>query len=59
MLSLTPVSPTLGNVTVLFAAVGYAGTLRITAALDRSAGADQALLLSTLQAALNRLAGPP
>lgn len=35
--SLTPISPTLGNVGVVVAALSYAGRLRITARLDRAA----------------------
>lgn len=55
VLSLTPTSPALGNVTVVFAAVSYAGQLRLTARLDRSAWPHEELLLSTLRAVLDRV----
>ncbi|PFG18078.1 wax ester synthase-like acyl-CoA acyltransferase family protein [Propionicimonas paludicola] len=55
--SLTALSPALGNVTVVFAAVSYAGTLRITARLDRSVWPEQDVLTSTLANSLDRLAG--
>lgn len=54
--SLTPISPTLGNVTIVFAAVSYAGRLRVTARLDRSVWSDQKVLADALQEALERLA---
>jgi hypothetical protein len=53
--SLTPVSPALGNVSVIFAAVSYAGVLRVTARLDRSVWPDEQLLVRTLAASLARL----
>jgi diacylglycerol O-acyltransferase len=55
--SLTALSPSLGNVTVVFAVVSYAGTLRITARLDRSAWPEQDVLTSALASSLDRLAG--
>lgn len=54
--SLTPISPALGNVTVVFAAVSHAGRLRVTARLDRSAWDDQEVLTEALRSALTRLA---
>lgn len=53
--SLTPISPTLGNVTVVFAALSYAGRLRVTVRLDRSARDVAGVLTETLRAALERL----
>ena len=58
VVSLTPISPALGNVTVVFAAVSYAGTLRVTARLDGSVQPETELLMTTLQASLDRLARP-
>ncbi|MEZ5090041.1 MAG: WS/DGAT domain-containing protein [Micropruina sp.] len=54
--SLTPISPALGNVTVVFAALSHAGRLRVTARLDRSAWDDQDVLTEALGSALTRLA---
>lgn len=54
--SLTPVSPTLGNVGVVAAALSYAGLLRVTLRLDRSAWDVEGGLLDTFKAALSRLA---
>lgn len=54
--SLTPISPTLGNVTVVFAALSYAGRFRITLRLDRSAWDVEDVLTGALRAALARLA---
>lgn len=56
--SLTALSPSLGNVTVVFAVVSYAGTLRITVRLDRSVWPEQDVLTSALASSLHRLAGP-
>jgi len=56
VVSLTPVSPALGNVTVVFAAVSYAGRLRVTARLDRSVWAEEPILVDALREALDRLA---
>lgn len=53
--SLTALSPSLGNVTVVFAAVSYAGTVRITARLDRSVWPEQDVLVGALRDALIRL----
>ena len=53
--SLTALSPSLGNVTVVFAAVSYAGTLRVTARLDRSVWPEQKVLTDALDAVLQRL----
>lgn len=53
--SLTALSPSLGNVTVVFAAVSYAGTLRVTARLDRSVWPQQKVLNDALEAVLQRL----
>ena len=55
VLSLTPVSPALGNVTVVFAAISYAGRLRITARLDRTRWPDEAVLTEALSSTLARL----
>ena len=57
VVSLTPISPALGNVTVVFAAVSYAGRLRVTARLDRSVWAEEPILVDALREALDRLAG--
>lgn len=57
VLSLTPTSPALGNVTVVFAAVSYAGQLRLAVRLDRSAWPDEELLVSTLRAVFDRVTG--
>ncbi len=54
--SLTPISPALGNVTMVFAAVSHAGRLRVTARLDRSVWGEQDVLTDALRAALTRLA---
>lgn len=54
--SLTPISPTLGNVGVVVAALSYAGRLRVTLRLDRSAWSAEGTLVETLDAALSRLA---
>ncbi len=56
--SLTALSPSLGNVTVVFAVVSYAGTLRVTVRLDRSVWPEQDVLTSALASSLDRLAGP-
>ena len=56
--SLTALSPSLGNVTVVLAVVSYAGTLRVTVRLDRSVWPEQDVLTSALVASLDRLAGP-
>ncbi len=56
--SLTALSPSLGNVTVVFAVVSYAGTLRITVRLDRSVWPEQDVLTSALASSLDRLASP-
>lgn len=53
--SLTPISPTLGNVTVVFAALSYGGRLRVTVRIDRSAWDAAGTLAETLHAALARL----
>ncbi|MGC3994671.1 MAG: WS/DGAT domain-containing protein [Propionicimonas sp.] len=53
--SLTPVSPALGNVTVVFAALSYAGTLRVTARLDRTAWPEEELITATVAACLRRI----
>jgi Protein of unknown function (DUF1298). len=52
--SLTALSPSLGNVTVVFAAVSYAGRLRITVRLDRSAWPEQDLVTQSLTSSLAR-----
>lgn len=54
--SITPLSPALGNVTVVFAVVSYAGTLRITARLDRSVWDQQDVLTETVARCLQRIA---
>ncbi|MFT4295988.1 MAG: WS/DGAT domain-containing protein, partial [Micropruina sp.] len=54
--SLTPISPILGNVTVVFAAASYAGRLRVTARLDRAVWDVQDALAEALRSALERLA---
>lgn len=56
--SLTPISPALGNVTVVFGAVSYAGRLRVTARLDRSMWPDADLLVDALRGAMTRLSNP-
>lgn len=53
--SLTALSPSLGNVTVVFAVVSYAGTLRVTVRLDRSVWPEQQVLTDALASALARL----
>jgi len=55
--SLTALSPSLGNVTVVFAVVSYASTIRITARLDRSVWPEADVLTSALASSLDRLAG--
>ena len=55
--ALTPISPALGNVTVVCAALSYAGTLRLTVRLDRSVWPDAARLVGGLRSALERIAG--
>lgn len=42
---------------MVFAAVSYAGQLRLTVRLDRSAWPDEELLLSTLRAVFDRVTG--
>lgn len=54
--SLTALSPSLGNVTVVFAVVSYAGAIRITARLDRSVWPEADVLTSALASSLDRLA---
>lgn len=54
--ALTPISPALGNVTVVCAALSYAGRLRLTVRLDRSMWPDAVLLVEALRAALERIA---
>lgn len=54
--SLTPISPTLGNVGVVVAALSYAGRFRVTLRLDRAAWDVEDTLLETLSATLSRLA---
>lgn len=56
VVSLTPISPALGNVTTVFAAISYRGRLRITARLDRSVWPEAELLRTSVQGALDRLA---
>ena len=51
--SLTPISPTLGNVGVVVAALSYAGRLRITARLDRAAWDIEATFVDALRSALS------
>lgn len=62
IVSLTPVSPALGNVCVVFAVVSYAGQLNISIRLDRSVWQDQEFLVAALLNGLARLtndvAGP-
>lgn len=53
--SLTALSPSLGNVSVVFATVSYAGTMRVTARLDRSVWPEQEVLTGALKAVLQRL----
>lgn len=55
--TLTPISPAVGNVTVVFAALSYAGRLRLTARLDRTAWGDTDVLTDAPRAALARMAG--
>lgn len=47
--SLTPISPALGNVCLVFAALSYAGQLRISVRLDHSVWPDEALLMQALE----------
>ena len=54
--SLTPISPTLGNVGVVAAALSYAGRFRVTLRLDRSLWDVEDILVEALDAALSRLA---
>lgn len=56
VVSLTPISPALGNVATVFAAISYRGRLRITARLDRSVWPDAEVLRASVQAALDRMA---
>lgn len=55
IVSLTPVSPALGNVCLVFAAVSYAGQLRISVRMDRSVWRDQELLVTALTTAFEQL----
>lgn len=55
IVSLTPVSPALGNVCVVFAVVSYAGQLNISIRLDRSVWQDQEFLVAALLNSLARL----
>ncbi len=55
VLSLTPLSPALGNVTAVFAALSYAGTLRIAVRTDKTLWPDADLLIVSLRAALERI----
>lgn len=52
--SLTPISPTLGNVGVVVAALSYAGRLRITARLDRAAWDVEGAFVDALRSGLSR-----
>lgn len=52
--SLTPISPTLGNVGVVVAALSYAGRLRITARLDRAAWDVEDAFVDALRSGLSR-----
>ena len=53
---LVAVAQTMGNVTVAFAAISYAGLLTITVVADADAWPDLALLVAELQDQLDRLA---
>ena len=44
-MSLTPLSPALGNVTAVFAALSYAGTLRLAVRTDKTLWPDADLLI--------------
>ena len=52
--SLTPISPTLGNVGVVVAALSYAGRLRLTARLDRAAWNVEDAFVDALRSGLSR-----
>ncbi len=54
--SLTPISPTLGNLGVVVAALSYAGRLRITLRLDRAAWDVEDTVVDTLRSSLSRSA---
>lgn len=53
-----PVTSTTGNMTVVFVALSYAGTLTITAVADRDACRDVGVLEAALQAELDALTVP-
>lgn len=53
-----PVTSTTGNMTVVFVALSYAGTLTITAVADRDACPDVGILEAVLQAGLDALTVP-
>lgn len=55
IVSFTPVSPAVGNVCLVFAALSYAGQLRISIRLDRSVWADETFLAAGLERAFARL----
>jgi diacylglycerol O-acyltransferase len=56
---IVPLSLTMGNITVAFAAMSYAGTLVITVVADPDHCSDLALLVEELQGALDALTGHP
>jgi len=57
--SITPVTITAGNVTSAFAALSYAGTLRLSIITDPDRVPEHAGLAAAVSAALHQLTSPP
>lgn len=57
--SITPITITAGNVTTAFAALSYAGTLRVSIITDPHHGPEHARLEAALASVLDQLTGDP